>query len=281
MKGIFILATSILLLSFASCRNSERDLDTGTEDSREFWVAANQFSNIIREVHRVAVVDSILNGIDSIDVVAPENCVDTFYRNPDVGPFPIDLQIVYSDTVTCDASRTKTGRLNVRFSGIYTNYGTTITISPDSFALAGVFFTGDIVMQMVGKTADSIIYNVSVSNGSIRDAKVSAKNVSSWQGNFSIVQYNGRTTITSLDDNFLYYGNGSGIASNGIIYEFWNTEWANLDADCNYENSGEFKIVSTNSIRQDRFCKFGNGACDNKMTVSIPPVNGDYEVTIR
>lgn len=280
MKGIYLIAISILLLSFSACRDSERDLDNGTDDSRDFLIAANQFSNIIREVHRVAIVDSVLNGIDSIDVLAPENCIDTFYRNPDVGPFPIDLQIVYSDSVTCDESRTKTGRINAQFSGIYTTYGTTISITPDSFELAGIFFTGKIVMQCVGKTADTIIYNVSVSDGKIVDSKVSANNVSSWEGTFQIFQYSGRTTVTSLDDNFQYNGNGSGIANNGIIYDFSNTQWVNLDASCDYEDSGEFRIVSTNSVRQDRYCKFGNGACDNKMTVSIPPVNGDYEVTI-
>ena len=279
MKGIYAIVITIFILSFNSCKESQRDMDTGTDASHDFWVAANQFSNIIREVHKVAVVDSILNNIDTADVVAPETCMDTMFRTPDAGPFPIDLELVYSDTLICDTARVRSGKIHANFSGIYSNYGTTITISTDSFQIADVFFTGDITMKMVGKSTDTLIYEVTVTSGKIIDTKKVGNNVSLWDGQFIYFQYEGRSTVTAIDDNFLYHGSGNGLAQNGVIYTFSNTQWIDLQSDCEYESSGLITLVSSN--RQNRVLNFGNGNCDNKMVVSIPPVNGDHEVTIR
>ena len=279
MKGFYAMAISILLIFFSSCKNSDRDLDTGTDASHDFWVATNQLSNIIREVHKVAVVDSILNGVDSIDVIPPETCMDTMFRFPDVGPFPIDLELVYSDTLICDTARERSGKINAKFSGRYSDYGTSIKISVDSFQIANVYLTGTITMNMAGKSADTLIYKVVVTDGKIVDTKKIGNNVALWNGTFTYVQYAGRTTVTSNDDHFIYFGSGDGMAQNGVIYTYTTQQQANLQADCEYEGSGIFKLVSTN--RQDRILNFGNGNCNNKMVVSIPPVNGEYEVSIR
>ena len=279
MKGFYAIVISILLISFPSCKNSDRDLDTGTDASHDFWVATNQLSNIIREVHKVAVVDSILNNVDTADVIPPETCMDTMFRTPDAGPFPINLDLVYSDTLICDTARERSGKINAKFSGLYSDYGTTIKITTDSFQIAGVYFTGTITMSMAGKSTDTLIYKVVVKDIKIIDTKKVGNNVALWSGSFTYVQYAGRTTVTANDDHFIYFGNGDGMAQNGVIYTYTSQSQANLQADCEYEGSGLFKLVSTN--RQDRVLNFGNGSCNNKMVVSIPPVNGEHEVSIR
>jgi len=279
MKGFFIIAISIFLITFSACKNSDRDLDTGTDASKDFWVAANQFSNIIREVHKVAIVDSILNGVDTAFAIPPETCMDTMFRFPDAGPFPISLALVYTDTLVCDTARTRSGKIYADFSGRYTDFGTTIKINTENFEIDGVFFSGAITMTMQSKSADTIIYKISVTDGKIIDSKKIGNNVSLWDGDFTFYQYSGRSTVTAIDDNFKYFGSGTGMGQNGVIYSFTDQVAFDLQADCEYESEGQFTLVSTN--RQNRVLKFGTGNCDNKMVVSIPPVNGDHEVSIR
>ena len=281
MKGIYFFAFAIITLSFTSCKDSQRDMDTGTDASKDFWVGTNQLSNIIREVHKVAVVDSIINGIDSALVIAPETCMDTMYRTPDVGPFPIDLDLIYSDTLICDTARARSGKIRATFSGIYSNFGSTINIKTDSFQIAGVFFTGDILMRLINKNEDTLVFEVNIIDGSVLDTKEVGNNISLIDGTFIYTQYAGRSTVTSEDDDFLIRGSGKGTARNGLLYTFSNNQWARFDADCEHESSGSFTIVSTNSTRQNRVIDFGNGNCDAKMVVSIPPVNGNYDVSIR
>ena len=279
MKGFFAIIISILLISFSACKSSDRDLDTGTDASHDFWVATNQLSNIIREVHKVAVIDTVLNGVDTADVISPETCMDTMFRTPDVGPFPINLELVYSDTLICDTARERSGKINANFSGRYSDYGTTIEITADSFQIAGVYLTGKITMSMAGKSADTLIYKVTITDGKIVDTKKIGNNIALWNASYTYVQYAGRSTVTANDDHFVYIGSGDGMAQNGVIYTFKDQNQIFLQADCEYESSGIFKLVSTN--RQDRFLNFGNGSCNNKMVVSIPPVNGEYDVSIR
>lgn len=278
MKHFFSIFLAVVLLAFGSCRESVRDMDTGTDDSQDMWVATNQMSNIIREFHRVVVVDSILNNVDSADALFPANCIDTFTRTPDTGPFPINLQIVYSDSVECEGDRTKTGRINVSMTGYYANFGTQIKITPDSFSMAGVYFKGDIDMVLIGKTPDSLLFQVHVLEAEIIDTKKAGNNVSRFSGIFTWLWYRGRLTVSSLDDQFIFFGDGNGLARNGVYYDFFNSDWCYLNSDCEYEGQGGFTLKSNN--RENRILNFGNGNCDNKMVVSIPPVNGDYEVSI-
>lgn len=279
MNRFFAIIISVFLVSISSCKNSDRDLDTGTDASHDLWVATNQFSNIIREIHKVAIVDSILNGVDTAFAIAPETCMDTMFRFPDAGPFPIDLVLLYTDTLVCDTTRERTGQIRAKFSGRYTDYGTTIKISTDSFGVAGVFFTGNIIMKMEAKSVDTIIYSINVIDGKLIDTKKVGNNVSLWDGNFTWYQYAGRTTVTAIDDDFRFTGFGDGMAQNGVIYSYTTNSHLELQADCEYESSGNLTLVSTN--RQNRVLDFGNGNCDNKLVVSIPPVNGSHEVTIR
>lgn len=279
MKGIFAILFACTLISISSCRNSDRDLDSGTDTAKEYWVAVNNYANLIRMVHQVAVVDTVLMGIDSADAIPPEICLDTFTRVPDTGPFPIDLNIVFSDSTSCPGTKLATDTLKARFSGLHSQYGTKIIINPYHYKYDDYLITGFITWTVKYITTDTIAYDVTIQEGLIEDLRKSGNNKSYCSGTFTFYQSSGRKTVTSLDDDFLYVGDATGLAQNGVYYTATGSEWFSLPAGCFYETSGISTIVSEN--RQNRILDLGGGGCNNKMVVSIPPANGNYDVTIR
>ena len=129
MKGFLSIVILALIFSITSCRNSERDLDTSTGSSESAWNGMNHFHTVMREVHRVAQVDSVLNGIAPSDALSPAICFDSLTRLPDSGPFPIDLSIFYNSDVECPDVRNRGGIIHASFDGLYSEVGTQINIS--------------------------------------------------------------------------------------------------------------------------------------------------------
>ena len=281
MKGIYSVATlAFFILITVSCRTSDRDLDTSTGSSISAWTAMNHFHNIMREVHRVAQVDSVLNNIPVADAIVPSICIDSIKRVPDTGPFPIDLSIHYSQINSCSSPLHRDGVINANFSSSYSNLGTVITITLDDYSVKNVFVSGEIKMEVVNSVKDSLAFLVSITNGKIEDTNKPGKNISYFEGTLSYINYAGRKTIPTTDDDFVIEGTGNGIAENGVIYSYKTEDQLILLATCDYERFGSFRLSAPNT--QDRICNVNEGdACDNFMLVTIPPANGSQRVEIK
>jgi hypothetical protein len=278
MRGLLAVIILISLLTYSSCRNSDRDRDTSTESAEVFWMSTNHFNNIMREVHRVAMVDSVINGINPADAIAPQICLDSFNRTPIDGPFPIDLTIYYSEENTCSGVRNRSGKIHANIDGIYSNLGTKINITTTNYSVDGYSVSAEISMEVIYQSKDTVTYDVWIKNGKLVDRK--NKNfVTKQEGHLNFSHYQGTKTVTTTDDAFYISGSGNGIAQNGVIYTFQSEDVTILSADCEYETFGSYRLIAPNQL--DRVCEFGEGGgCDNIMLVSIPPANGDEVVQI-
>ena len=280
MKGIFSAALAILLLSFASCNKSDRDLDNSTGSSISSWTSMNHFHNIMREVHRVAQVDTVLNSSNPNDSLVPSNCMDSIRRTPDIGPFPIDLEIFYSETTTCPNQRNNSGKINASFDGYYSSLGTEINVSLDNYVSNNVAISGNIKMTVIKSVIDSLIFNVEIIDGSLLDMDKPAKNQSYFAANLIWNNSTGRKTGPTNDDDFVITGSGNGMAENGVIYTYVVENEMVLKPDCDYERFGSFRLSAPNT--QDRICNVNEGnGCDNIFQVAIPPANGNQIVEIK
>lgn len=278
MNKLLSIVIAILLFSFSSCRNSERDLDVSTTSSHDFWVATNHFSTIFREVHKVAIVDSLIAGRGT-NALYPEVCLDSFNREPFNGSFPMNLNIFYSQTKECTDERNRSGELNATFSQNYPDSGSVITIKTSNYEVDGFKVSADFSITITSSSPWLVEYNVTVKNGQVVNTNLPGNNTILEDCYFKIASVEGLTTITSLDDDFKYTGSGNGMASNGVIYTYENESNIFLYANCNYETSGIFIVKSTE--QQDRHCNFSvEDACNSKMLVSILPANGDQLVEI-
>jgi len=278
MNKLLSIVIVIILVSFGSCRNSERDLDSSTVSSHDFWVATNHFTNIFREVHKVAIVDSIIANRGN-SAIYPEICLDSFNRSPNDGTFPVELNIFYNKVKTCTDQRNKSGQLTATFSRTYPDSGSVITIKTTNYEVEGFQITADISLVITSSTPWLVEYDVTLENQRIVNTNSPGNKTILENGSFKFSSVEGFTTITSLDDDFKYTGLGNGMASNGVIYTFKNETDVFFYASCNYETSGSFKVKSAN--QQGRVCNFSvDDACNSQMLVSIPPANGDQLVEI-
>lgn len=278
MNKLLPVVITLLLLSFSSCRNSERDLDSSTVSSHDFWVATNHFSTIFREVHKVAIVDSLIAGRGN-SAIYPEVCLDSFNRAPFDGKFPMNLNIFYSETKECTNERNRSGQLNATFSRNYPDSGSIITIHTTDYEVDGYQVSGDLSIKITSSSPWLVEYDVTLENGRIVNTNDAGNKKILESGNFKITSVEGFTTMTSLDDDFKYTGSGIGMASNGVIYNYENESNIFLYANCNYETSGIFIVKS--SEQQDRSCNFSvEDECNSEMIVTILPANGDQLVEI-
>lgn len=278
MKKSLLILIAIPLLIISSCNKSDRDLDNSTEGAQVVWAITNHYNTLIRDVHRVAVVDSIINNVDSADVIVPEICPDSIVRYPDTGPFPIMINIHY-DTI-CDSKKIKTGTVNALFDGNYSSVGTKTLITMTDYMVNNITVTAEIKMEVVASNYDSMVINVVINNGALIDNNIAGNNITLFEAAYQMVLINGKQTVTALDDDFTIAGGGEGISWNGIIYNFHIEESLSFVGSCTYETRGLFRITSPDRI--DRICNLntGNGRCDKKMLVTIPSVVENEEVSI-
>lgn len=279
MSKLLSIAILSLLFTFASCRNSDRDRDTSTQSAEEFWIASNHFTTLMREIHKVAQVDSVLNNIPTADALKPDICNDSIVRVPNMGPFPIDLTIYYGDSTICENERNRSGKILANFDGNYATVGTTITVRTIDYKVDNFSVSAEISMKVTYSVIDTLTFDVTITNGTIIDESKGGNNISLLSGEFTFMNYSGRKSISTSDDKFLLRGKGTGAASNGVIYSAKTEFEFILDPSCNYETFGSFILSAPNQL--DRNGNFGEGGeCDSKMLVTIDPANGDQVVEI-
>lgn len=265
MKGFII---PIMLLSMVSCKKPPSNIDRSTQSAKDAWTGMNQFHTIMREIHRVAQVDSILNQVPSMNAIAPSICSKSITRAPDIGPFPIDLTLTYDTAVKCTGQRSRSGEIIANFSGVYSNLGTIIQISLVDYMSENYLVSGDITMNVGKRSSDTLGFNVSILNGKIIDTRKTSLNTSYISGNIYFENNTGRATVSTTDDDFSISGAGEGIASNGVTYTYTIDNTFQLQATCTYAQVGSFTLLSPNA--SNRVCDVSpNTQCDGIMSVSI------------
>jgi hypothetical protein len=280
MNKLLSIILVTILVSFSACSNSDRDRDNSTQAAQEFWISTNHFTNIFREVHRVAIVDSIIAGRGS-SAIYPEVCLDSFSRSPNMNAFPIDLSIFYGINHTCEGERNRSGKLVATFDKVYPDSGSIVTITTVDYQIDGFIISAEMEVKITSSTPWLVEFDVTVKNGKIINTNEPGTKISLAEAKYKISSVDGMGTITTSDDDFKFDGSGNGMASNGVTYTCTSETTTFLFADCNYESSGSFRIKAPN--QQDRICNFNeaDGAgCNSKMVVYIPPTNGDIIVEI-
>lgn len=269
------------LLCITSCRNSDRDNDTAVEYTKSFWSNTNKVHHVLRQIHGVALVDSVVNG-NMVDTITSTVCFDSLTYQHDNKFFPVypnELQIHFSDTVVCANTPLHTGTIIANFSGPYEQVGTEIQVTFDKYTHEGVEITGELSMELYLNQFDSLAYNVTFNGLTFTDLNKAAYNKSYLSGTVQWVRWIGNNTPEADDDDFTISGIGNGTSYDGVVYTYVNNLPVLMFHDCNYSASGDYILSTANN--SDRICNFGDGSCDNKMLVTIEPEVADIEVSIK
>lgn len=280
MKGVISLTIFSILLVFSSCRDSQRDRDTSTGSAESAWNGMNHFHNIMREIHNVAQVDSILNGVPPADVVTPTNCMDSMKVEKGAIPGTYNLRIYYSKDKTCDNTRNRSGVIHAYFDGQYSDLGTTITVNLEEYEADDFAIEGTITMEVVTSVIDTLTFDTKIMSGKITNGNKPGNNISYLDAEIMFVNNAGRKTVETTDDQFVVTGGGNGNAENGVIYTYTIDNELIIIPSCEFERFGSFRLQAPNSL--DRDCNVNEGdGCDKKMLVTIEPGNGAHLVEMK
>jgi hypothetical protein len=164
------------------------------------------------------------------------------------------------------------GRLFVTFTGPYGEPGTVITITPQDYHVNGHLVQGSKTVTNGGTNAQGqTTFSVAV-NGSVTAPDGSWTSTHNYQRTRTWIA--GEGTPHLLDDVYLITGGGSGVGRAGNAFTVAITTPLRVQLSCPWIVSGVQEI--TPQGRATRIIDFGNGACDNQVTVSV----GEYSITV-
>jgi hypothetical protein len=178
----------------------------------------------------------------------------------------------------CNDGKTRKGALVISYTGRYKDSLTEITINPQNYFVDYHQVTGTKTIKNKGHNAQHhLIYKV---DADLQIIKANNGGIISWQSSREREFIAGESTLNWADDIYSITGTASGIASNGTSYTSVITSGLikNMSIGCS-KNFTQGKLEHTPSGKATRYIDFGNGACDNQITVAI---NGNiYTVDLR
>lgn len=270
--GCLILA--LIVGGIGGCRSSERDLDTETISSRDYVLVQNVFNDAFKQVHQVALYDSVLNDTGLVQLI-DTNCLDTFYTTTGLNQFPTTLVLNYGsgNGPACLDGRYRRGEIRARFTSKYTNPNALITITFDDYWVDENKVEGTMTLNGLGNGN----YGVTIADGRVFWKNFSNEFDVIYTANLTLERSEGASTLATDDDVFLYTtGVGNGRNSKGNSFTCSITDPLKMDVNCNWMIDGGVRIKPVNL--QVRNVDLGSGACDNRIIVNIN--NREFEAIV-
>lgn len=260
MRSTIILLLSLsLTLLFNGCDKTERDQDLETLTAREVALSYHVFDDALREVHRFAMRDSLLN--DTGILQRFNSCIADAYVSDTVAVFPLYLTINY-DTNICDDGFYRYGIIRAAFSGKYLNKGTVVTVTFDEYYKDQFKIDGTILLTNLGLNADGyMMHDWEVIAGHITGINTNI----TWEGEHERTWVAGRSFESqgNVDDDIFHIeGNCSGRNSRGNTFENEITNPYVSDYSCQWFTAGTSDLNIPNL--EARRLNFGETTeCDN------------------
>lgn len=251
-KAILVLSVFSAIF-LAGCRkDKDEDLDTDTRSSADHFFMESQLNDELREVDEAAVSSGLGKSGPVITI--------------DSSASPRKMTIDYGKGTLCADGKTRSGRLNVTWTGRYRQTGSVITITPDSFYQSGHKTDGTKTIENKGRNAaGNLHYTVTVINA--RVTRTDGR-ILTWNAQRDREWIAGEGTLTWRDDVYLLTGNASGAGSGGVSYSLNITTPLRVDLGCEYRlTAGIVELVPYG--KRMRTVNYGDGTCDNTFTVTI------------
>lgn len=248
---------SLVLLAFAvtltACRREkDEELDSETLSSSDNFLVESHVNDELKEVDAAATSSSL-------GKTGPVVTIDS-------ASSPKKMTIDYGTGTLCSDGKTRAGKLVVTWTGRYRQAGTVITITPDSFYQNGSRIEGAKTVKNEGRnTAGNLYYTVTVTNLKLIKAN---GGISTWNASRVREWIAGESTAAWNDDVYLITGSSTGTNSNGLAYTTAITTPLRVDLSCQYRLTAGV-LTLTPQGRRTREVDYGDGTCDNTITVKI------------
>lgn len=209
----YLLVLTIILIG---CRKSDRDQDLETLSARDNALAYHIFDDAWREVHRIAMQDTLLGYYDSNLIRRPNECILFTDLSDTLPVFPLYLTINYGDEgETCNDGFKRYGVISASFSSRYITPGSEVIIGFNGYRKDLFDVEGLIRVNHIGFQNDQPQYLITVEDGRITGNNIDIE----WEGVHTYTWIQGSSTYSAIfDDVFTIEGIATGINSRGVSF---------------------------------------------------------------
>jgi hypothetical protein len=257
-------------LFFAACNKDDISQQAGDDSIVDMQAGSEQtFSDLQPLTEEANSLARSCAGTSSAKFLGPCTSVTL-----DSSSNPHLLTIDFGTTnCLCNDGRYRRGQIIVAYTGNFNEQGHSRTITFHEFYVNDNQVTGIKTITNMGRNNEGqLYYNINI-DGSV----ATEKGTMSHSGHRVRTWLSGEETETREDDVFSIAGSGSKVKANGKTMTMEIVSPLIRDNSCRWIKSGSVKMSSTDG--KERGIDFGNGACDNKATVSG---NGKTkEITLR
>jgi len=272
---ISMLLAIVILVNLNACRKKD-DGDTDTSASKNESIAERYF-NEVQDISDQAAKTGDLSTfkLSSNEGMLLSDCaVVTFDTLGNVSANNPDTIIIdFGTSCLCNDNKTRSGKIIISSTGRYRNEGSVITITPDNYFVNNNQILGTRIVTNTGNNSlGQPTFSVQV-NGTIILAN--NEGTITWNATRTRTWTEGYNTLIFADDVYSISGSGSGTKVNGQTWTSLITTPLVHKRLCHQIVSGVLQVTPSN--KPIRTIDFGQGSCDNSLTVLI---NGNtYTVT--
>ena len=268
----------IVLLSFftaiifvSSCRK-KAEVDTDTQAAEDNAIAEQSFGQASSTVVSVGIKEEGVKRLANPELTGNLYCATVTVKSPsgfsidsnNVDSFPKRVTIDFGSGCTDIDGRVRKGKILAEYTNRWSVAGAKITMNFQNYSVDNVSLDNLTVVQVTNNGNYS--HTTIISNGKITSSspaftiEYSCNQTTKW-----ISGYN--TDSLATDDVYEISGTASGVNRKGQSYTTVIMQALRKEMNCRWITKGQVEI--TPEEKATRSINFGDGACDNKATVTI------------
>jgi hypothetical protein len=253
-RSVLILSIGAVAL-FTSCRkDKEEDAPSPSTDitaASDNYKAESYFADALKQADK-AYKDG------------EGGCIQSVTIDLSVMPHTMVVDFGTENCVGADGLARR-GKLNVTFTGPYSDPGTVVTITPDGFHVNDHLLQGTKTITNAGQNDQGQTYFTVVVDGTVTAPDGSWTSSHDYQRTRTWIE--GESTAQIIDDVYLITGGGNGINRNGLPFTLNITIPLRVELDCPWIVSGVQEVTPQGLTT--RIINFGDGTCDSTVSISV------------
>lgn len=271
-NSTFVVALGLTTLIGFSCKREQVVFDGEVSSSIDNGFAESEFGAIRNMIDMEARADSNVYGKTSgtTGIYCPGATVTVTITSATTATMVVD----FGTGSNCLDGRLRTGKLNASFVGKWKDAGSTVTITPDNYTVAGYAFTFNKVITYNGLNGQSDPYwTVVVTNAVLSHP---TNGTSTWSCDRVTTWTEGHADTDPTNNEYEVTGTAEGVSRNGVNYTVVvdASQPLKVLASCPNIVSGVLGLTPQGKLTRE--IDYGTGACDNQAVLTV----GNYTTTI-
>ncbi|MDF2438288.1 MAG: lipoprotein precursor [Bacteroidota bacterium] len=256
-----LLASAVILGLFAVVLNAckKETPDTETDSAVDNSICEQEFTKSMSTVNGYAMRENGVRGVMGAMAMGPTITVDPADT---LNGFPVTMTIDYGTTGLTDSldQKVRKGVITCVFSNYWHIVGSSVKVSFSNYSVNGVSYACD-SMKIVHSSASGFTQQI------FKGVCTSADWTLKWEGTRTVTQTAGTGDMDPNNDVFSVTGSSNGVNRKGKAYTTNITVPVVKRAACSWIESGRLDITPEGMAV--RTLDYGDGACDNKATLTI------------